>query len=289
MAKRIAFLESKGLTQAEINEAIAKTSYSATTTATTSLSPATGPPPPVPDYPSPVQYAYAQPQPPAAPQRDWRDYTLGLIGAVGFAYGAFHIFQNYIVPNLSWPESPAQKEERQRLESISVALAEATKLIQDQNAKLQEVMDANALEQERNAEEVRQMRDDLDSLKKDLPALVKSSHSESFSISEIQTEIKSLKNLLLNRNAFPPIPSTGKSIPPPLAYQSTSSNAADSLLKRLSDNSSSDDDGHGTKHASPIPSWQLPAPTPKSNGTPDLKSSLMNSKVTNGSGDAADE
>ncbi|KAJ3111645.1 peroxisomal membrane protein pex14, partial [Physocladia obscura] len=189
MAKRIAFLESKGLTQAEISEAVART----TTTVAGTLSNDSGaivggasvaPLPPAPDY----RVGYA----PAPPQRDWRDYTLALIGAIGFGVGAFHLFQvisscfdqqtvdscrkhgqNYVLPNLSWPESAEQKQDRERLESqissISTALEQATKSIQDQTEKLQQVMDSNTQEQEKNAQEVRFVRDELEGLKQNLP------------------------------------------------------------------------------------------------------------------------
>ncbi|KAI9353864.1 peroxisomal membrane anchor protein conserved region-domain-containing protein [Obelidium mucronatum] len=224
--KRIAFLESKGLTSDEINEAIKRAA------AGSDVAPDL---PPRPVYPYPQQQQQQQ-----GYQRDWRDYSLGLIGLLGFGYGVYHLAQTYIVPNISWPGSAQHKEEQERLEtqisSISTALELATKTIQEQTQKLQIVLDTSVAEQERNAEDVRLMRDELESLKDLLPGMMKPNPGEP-SIADLQSEIKSLKNLLLNRKAFPPIP-TSSPIPPPLAYQSST-----------------------------IPAWQLATPSNSSSST----------------------
>ncbi|KAJ3240835.1 peroxisomal membrane protein pex14 [Chytriomyces hyalinus] len=295
LAKRVAFLESKGLTAAEIDVALRQTATTASRPADT--------PPPLPTTPPP--------QMPAAYKPDWRDYVIGTIGLVGFGYGAFHLIQNYLLPSLSWPNFGQQKESQDRMEAQLAAMANAlevaTKTIQDQSNKLKDVLDQSVLEQERSGEEVRGIREELEALKAILPSLSKSNPSDP-SLADLQSDVKSLKNLLLNRKSFPPIPTQSTSMP--LAYQS-SSNGIKTSPKRNGD--SSEDErktdtapapilhdvdsflGKFTAGKPAIPSWQLePASKPVANGY-GTKSASVNSSsnggysVNLGGGSDADE
>ncbi|KAJ3288315.1 peroxisomal membrane protein pex14 [Rhizoclosmatium sp. JEL0117] len=284
LAKRISFLESKGLTSAEIEAALKEASSSSMASFEPSLPP----------RPNQLQLELAQSSSSVSQSaisqqqkqpRDWRDLLLAVIGAAGFGVGAWHLATTYILPNLSWPVSQQHKEEQEKLNSsiaaISSALESATKQIQDQTEKLQSVLDASVLEQERSAEEVRLLREELESLKDSLPTLIeKKNASEGPSITDLQSEIKSLKNLLLNRKAFPPLPAVSP-IPPPLAYQSTSSssppkvngtlsqNGSNSFGDANADSSNSVDAflGKFTAGKPAIPAWQLAAASSSSSSS----------------------
>jgi len=109
LGKKIAFLESKGLSSEEIQEAISRTSSNTTssnstpsvkTTNSHSNHVATVSPPPLPPAPYPYQMyppgvivSPPLPHPPSPRQYDWRDYVLGVLAIGGGSYGAYRAFK----------------------------------------------------------------------------------------------------------------------------------------------------------------------------------------------------
>ena len=73
LAKRISFLESKGLSPEEIKVALATSSGA--------------PPVPPPNYPTAVISTVAN------EPWGWKDYTIGMVGLLGTGYGLFQLFQ----------------------------------------------------------------------------------------------------------------------------------------------------------------------------------------------------
>ncbi|GMG19845.1 unnamed protein product [Ambrosiozyma monospora] len=109
LTKKIQFIESKGLTEAEVEEAIHRAqngdyttpSSSASLTTTTKQSESlTSPKPPLPDY------YYAAPP---LPERDWKDYFIMATATAGVSYGLYQILKRYIVPKVL-PPSKSQLE-----------------------------------------------------------------------------------------------------------------------------------------------------------------------------------
>ncbi|KAJ3092784.1 hypothetical protein HK100_006845, partial [Physocladia obscura] len=104
-------------------------------------------------------------------------------------------------------------------------------------------------------------------------------------MTEIQSEIKSLKNLLLNRRSFPPIPTNTSPIPTSLAYQSTSSNSSNSPPKNNTTLVDADDSGidsflgRFSSGKSAIPAWQLADSSPVSNEAASYVSAVKKSPV----------
>jgi len=80
LAKRLAFLESKGLTQEEITEVLNRLNNPAPT------SPSSSSAPPVPQYAS---YGNPYGQPPEPPGRDWRDWFIMAVVSSGVTYGLY--------------------------------------------------------------------------------------------------------------------------------------------------------------------------------------------------------
>lgn len=81
LAKKLAFLESKGLTQEEITEVLNRLNNSQSTPSTT---PSTAPP--LPEY---APYGNPYGQPPEPPGRDWRDWFIMAVVSSGVTYGLY--------------------------------------------------------------------------------------------------------------------------------------------------------------------------------------------------------
>jgi peroxin-14 len=79
LAKRLAFLESKGLTQEEITEVLNRLNTQSSTTSST-------PAPPVPQYAS---FGNPYGQPPEPPGRDWRDWFIMAVVTSGVGFGLY--------------------------------------------------------------------------------------------------------------------------------------------------------------------------------------------------------
>lgn len=81
LAKRLAFLESKGLTQEEITEVLNRLNNPQSST-----SPTTSSAPPLPSYSS---YGNPYGQSPDPPGRDWRDWFIMAVVTSGVSYGLY--------------------------------------------------------------------------------------------------------------------------------------------------------------------------------------------------------
>ena len=96
LEKRIAFLQSKNLTQEEIDMSLARASDGRTSLGNV---PSTGPtqsnygyaqpPPPQPGGYGGYQAGYWQPPPPQLPKRDWRDWFIMATVLGGVGYGVY--------------------------------------------------------------------------------------------------------------------------------------------------------------------------------------------------------
>jgi len=86
LAKRLAFLESKGLTQEEITEVLNRLNNPQQQQQRQSASTSSQSVPPVPQY-----AAYGNPygQPPEPPGRDWRDWFIMAVVTSGVSYGLY--------------------------------------------------------------------------------------------------------------------------------------------------------------------------------------------------------
>ncbi|KAJ3111635.1 peroxisomal membrane protein pex14 [Phlyctochytrium bullatum] len=282
LAKRIAFLESKGLTAEEIEEAVNRANAAAGSTSTPSpaagtTTPATtatansampnnsavqpyqqpmqqqGPPLP-PGGPSQMmmyqpypQQQYGQapmygnpaygpmvPQPPQNPLT-WKDYTLGAIGVAAVGYGLFEFGKRYVAPYFMWPtEAKLAADQKRMEEQISTATAavkearESTELLM-KDVKNQSTNIGSALDQlkeivkdiqetdEKRDQEIKGIKEDIDGIRDMIPKMLdKAKDAQNNALVDLQNELKSLKNLLLNRRVGPaPIgtPAPAPSVP----------------------------------------------------------------------------
>ncbi|CDO76640.1 hypothetical protein BN946_scf184868.g54 [Trametes cinnabarina] len=223
LAQRIQFLEAKGLTAPEIEEALrqAAMTQNATRAApqpylSTPYGPAYGP----------VPYA---PVPNQTQQWDWRDYFITAVVSGTFAYGAVALFKKYVAPHLKPPSATAYEEDKDALtaqfdaaeallKEIQAETAAVRAAVEEQNDKVVKVTEdvENAVKDMRDSEartrdEMREIREEVNAVRELLPKMIeKNKESQNQSLAELQQELKSLKALLLSRG---PGVSTGPSTP----------------------------------------------------------------------------
>ncbi|KAK9494678.1 peroxisomal membrane anchor protein conserved region-domain-containing protein [Lipomyces doorenjongii] len=228
LAQRIQFLESKGLTEDEIHEALRRARNPATpqqtiTTPSSNVSApssATAAAYSVP--PRPAYYPGQPLQPPPLPQRDWKDYFVMATASVGVTYGLYVLAKRYLVP-LILPPTPAALEadkaavsaefaraeellqqlqsetealkeaEKRRVESVDQAVEELHKVIEEANTQL-----------ESREREMRQLQAEIENVRDELPKyLERTAEGHKQDLFDIQAEIKSLKQILSNRLRSP--------------------------------------------------------------------------------------
>ncbi|KAK9362749.1 peroxisomal membrane anchor protein conserved region-domain-containing protein [Lipomyces starkeyi] len=238
LAQRIQFLESKGLTEDEIHEALRRARNPATpqqsiTTPSSNVSApssATAAAYSVP--PRPAYYPGQPLQPPPLPQRDWKDYFVMATASVGVTYGLYVLAKRYVMP-LILPPTPAALEadkeavsaefaraeellqklqsetealkeaEKRRVESVDEAVEELHKVIEEANTQL-----------ESREREMRQLQAEIENIRNELPKyLDRTAEGHKQDLFDIQAEIKSLKQILSNRLRSPVnAPTVGSSL-----------------------------------------------------------------------------
>lgn len=185
MSQRRAFLEKKGLTKDEVEEAIRLSGTATDETspplsasvlsqrgarAPTSSHVASFPPPPVP----------------------WRSYVGAAILGGGIGYSVAHLFKTFILPYVYHKKST----EEEKLEKIETAVTELQCNMAD---TVQKSLDSvkGLLEQQQS--KLHSLALDLASTQSKVALLP----SESYTVGDLKGEILSLKGLLLNRKQFP--------------------------------------------------------------------------------------
>jgi len=216
LAQRIQFLEAKGLTGPEIDEAMRlANSYGPRPShiQQSPFSPVYGPLPYVP-----------QPN----PAWDWRDYFITTVVSGSLAYGAIALARKYLFPHLQPPSSTAYEEDRDALTAqfdaaealLKEIRAEASTVkvaVENQKEKVDKVTaDVEvAVQQMREGEsrardEMREIREEVNNIREMIPKMIeKNKEAQTQSLGELQQDLKSLKTLLLSRT-----PSTSTSAPP---------------------------------------------------------------------------
>ncbi|EIN13674.1 hypothetical protein PUNSTDRAFT_94903 [Punctularia strigosozonata HHB-11173 SS5] len=220
LAQRIQFLEAKGLTSAEIEEALRQASVNATAVPPryTVYGPAYGPSP----YPL---------VPPAAQPWDWRDYFIGAVVSGSLVYGAVALARKYLVPHLRPPTQTAYEEDRDALtaqfdaaeallreiqaetSAVKTAVETQKERVDKATQEVEEAVKEMHDNQARARDELHEIREEINNIRDMLPKMIdKNKESQTQSLAELQQELKSLKALLLSRG--PSLPSTPSALPP---------------------------------------------------------------------------
>ncbi|KAL9129546.1 MAG: hypothetical protein Q9217_002033 [Psora testacea] len=251
--KRIAFLQSKNLTQEEVDLALARAGDG-----TRSHNVATSSSPPgqypyssqgVPRQPVGYDYGYgqypagpwAQPPPPP-PRRDWRDWFIMATVTTGVGYGLYAAAQRYILPLIAPPTPPQLQQDKAAIdESFNKAFALLDQLAADTAAlkasesertekldtTLQDVdtviADLKAANARREAES-RLIADQVQGLKDLVPKALEGWKANGDSrLDDLTQEMQGLKKLLENRVGR----SAGTATPTGRGYPLPSANGVD--------------------------------------------------------------
>ncbi|KAJ5158449.1 peroxisomal docking factor component [Penicillium coprophilum] len=225
--KRVSFLQSKNLTQEEVNIALSRVGEdpSAAAAATASASPA-------PSYSSqPVPYRQPQPPqgygyppynqwqpPPEPPKRDWRDWFIMATVVGGVGYGLYTVTKRYIAPLIAPPTPPQLEQDKEHIDeqfsrafTLIEQLSADTAALKTAEEARTERLDGALKEVEnlvsdlknssrRRDDETRRISDEVKSLKDAIPkALEGAREGNENRLKELGTELKSLKTLLGNR------------------------------------------------------------------------------------------
>ncbi|KAG0358984.1 peroxisomal membrane anchor protein conserved region-domain-containing protein [Gamsiella multidivaricata] len=224
LGKKVAFLESKGLTSEEIEEAMQRANGTASAAGAVAVVPAVpvsaGAMVPMGPYGA-VQGPGGQVMmaPPPLPKKyDWKDMFIAAVVAGGFSYGLWQVTKKVVGPKLQWPSQEELELDKKKLdeqfEEIEKSLTEVkdstttvAKNVEDQTAHVKEslegmtgVLDSMKTNDEKREQELSGLKSDIENIKTMIPKLMeKNKESQANVLNELQTEIKSLKSLLLNR------------------------------------------------------------------------------------------
>jgi peroxin-14 len=234
--KRIAFLQSKNLTQEEINLSLARAGDETPAATQPQSAPYYPPPQQQGMYPQPPgnynysQYGNWQAPPPELPKRDWRDWFIMATVVGGASYGLWVVTQRYIKPLIAPPTPPQLEQDKAAIdEQFARAFALLDTLSSDTTA-LKEAEEARTLRldttltdveavvaelkasNQRREDESRRMEAEIRSIKESLPKAIDNVREGSEKrLKELSRELSSLKLLMGNRFGTNPVPtpSTG--------------------------------------------------------------------------------
>ncbi|KAF8928085.1 peroxisomal membrane anchor protein conserved region-domain-containing protein [Dissophora ornata] len=262
LGKKVAFLESKGLTSEEIEEAMQRangTSPAGNAAAVSAVAPVGSAMVPVNGQYGPgpgQQQMMMMAPPPLPPKYDWKDIFIATVVAGGFSYGLWQIAKKVVGPKLQWPSQEELEMDKKKLdeqfEEIEKSLTEVkdsttgvAKTVEDQTAHVKEslegmtgVLDNMKTNDDKREQELLGLKSDIENIKTMIPKLMeKNKESQTNVLNELQTEIKSLKSLLLNRRApgapgamaSPASPAGSAAAPWNAAYTSTSTSSSSSV------------------------------------------------------------
>ncbi len=230
LEKRIQFLQSKNLTQEEIDLALARAGDEQQP-----ASPNAPYYPPLQQHQNPYrrqspQYGYNpymewQPPPPELPKRDWRDWFIMATVVGGASFGLYTLANRYIKPLIAPPTPPQLEQDKAAIdEQFSRAFAlldtlsnDTTALKQAEEARTQR-LDSALTEVEsviaelksasrRREEESRRISEEVQGLKEGIPKAIDSVREGSEKrLKELGKELGSLKLLMGNRFGTNPVP-----------------------------------------------------------------------------------
>ncbi|KAH7053776.1 peroxisomal membrane anchor protein conserved region-domain-containing protein [Linnemannia elongata] len=287
LGKKVAFLESKGLTSEEIEEAMQRangTAPAAGAAVSQALVPGQSQQQQMVPYPG--QQVMMAP-PPLPPKYDWKDMFIAAVVAGGFSYGMWQVAKKVVGPKLQWPSQEDLEMDKKKLDEqfdeIEKSLAEVkdstttvAKNVEEQTAHVKEslegmsgVLDGMKTNDEKREQELSGLKTDIENIKTMIPKLMeKNKESQANVLNELQSEIKSLKSLLLNRRApgpgAPGSPAVGAgagsaSAPWNAAYASSQAGSNVSTPKAEESGIAATGAMSFLNNKASIPAWQLAA------------------------------
>ncbi|ODV80047.1 uncharacterized protein CANTADRAFT_48844 [Suhomyces tanzawaensis NRRL Y-17324] len=222
LTKKIEFLESKGLGQQEIEEALKRAGNGATTSSSSSTAsttptntPAVSPAPP----PSlPIDYYNA----PAVPERSWKDYFIMATATVGVTYAVYQVASKYLIPSIIPPSQTSIEKDKQKIDEEFIKIDKILEQLSEDQTQIKEANEAKLKEIDvvidnvndflskynkdklKFDDDLRLMKLEIDNLSNSVEknmALTKENIRDE--LVEINEELQSLKQLLKNRSGTP--------------------------------------------------------------------------------------
>ncbi|KAI8879544.1 hypothetical protein K501DRAFT_238939 [Backusella circina FSU 941] len=290
LAKKVSFLESKGMTAEEIEEAMARAngkSSGSTAVATTAGAIV---------HQQPGGGVMTAPPPlPPRPAYDWRDVFIAAVLAGGFGYGVWKLAKRLFGPWFKVPTQKEMEEDKDKLDAQFQAVEDSLKDIKDQtntalttvtsqSKKVEEslealdtvISDLKKNDTQRD-DDFKSLKSDIDALKLSVPKALESNKTAQTSVlTDLQNEMKSLKSLMLSRRG-PTSEVTTTTTPPPAATPTTPSSSTPAAAPFSADNISSRLSATlNSNSRAGIPAWQMASSTtepttPASEGSNEVK------------------
>lgn len=220
--KRIEFLQSKNLTQEEIDLALAQASGAASPASTPPSQPYYPPqqyqsPPPGYGYPPPYGQWPQQP-PPEPPRRDWRDYFIMATVVGGASYGLYVLANRYIKPLIAPPTPPQLEQDKAAIDAqfnkafalldtlsedttkLKEAEQERTKRLDNAIAEIETIVTDLKTANQRREDDSRRMESEIKNMRDSLPRAIDTvKEGSEKQLKELSSELASLKSLMQNR------------------------------------------------------------------------------------------
>ncbi|KAL7317170.1 peroxisomal membrane protein pex14 [Mucor circinelloides] len=297
LAKKVSFLESKGMTSEEIEEAMARANGKAATVSTTTTT-SSVPQGAMVQQPG-MMMQHAPPPLPPRPAYDWRDIFIAAVLAGGVGYGVWTLAKRLFGP---WFQVPTQKEleeDKEKLDAQFQAVEDSLKEIKDQTntalttvtsqtkkvddsitnleTVLKELKEGDA----QRDQEFKNVKGDIDALKELVPkTLERNKEAQNAVLVDLQNEMKSLKSLLVSRRATSNVAdqvASAPTTPAATAAAPTTPSAVASPTDGLSSRLSATINGSGARAG--IPAWQMAAAQSSANNTTSSSSSSSNANA----------
>lgn len=216
LTKKVEFLESKGLNQQEIEEALKRANGNESSQPSATISSTTS------TAPSPVQQApidYYNAAPPQVPERDWKDYFIMATATAGVTYGLYQVVTRYLLPSIVPPRQSSIDQDKAKIEEEFIKIDKLLETLeQDQTEiktanedKLKEIdividnVNDFLLKYNKDKlkfdDDLRLMKLEIDNLKNSIEKnmnLTKENIKDE--LEEISEELTSLKNLIKARS-----------------------------------------------------------------------------------------
>ncbi|AOW31226.1 Pex14p [Candida albicans SC5314] len=153
LTKKVEFLESKGLNQEEIEEALKRANDNSTTTSSSSSSVASSNSSNTTSSPSyqlqqqQQQQVYSQPPidyynvvPPPVPEKSWKDYFIMATATAGVTYGLYQVVTRYLIPSIIPPSQSSIDKDK---ETINEEFMKIDKILDQLTFEQEEIKHAN--------------------------------------------------------------------------------------------------------------------------------------------------
>lgn len=221
LAKRIAFLESKGLTSSEIEESLRRASNLTHSS-------------------DPFGAGYRRVYPPDRDATDWRDWFVMTVVGGGVGYLLINLAKKYLLPALRPPTQTELEEAQTRLEQkydeisgILQTIQTDTEIVKNEMTQQTEKLGQAIKEVEsaideclsgeiKRDEELMKIQSEVDGLRTSMKQMMQSNkEAQTAAITDLQSELKSLKSLMAAR----PFPSSYSSPSQPITNGVSSSSS----------------------------------------------------------------